>query len=108
LVKEENIRAFNHLLYLLAENQGSTISMHSLSNQVKLSSKAINRYLDILEETYVAFRVHSFSNNLGNELKKSCKIYLYDLGVRNALLKDFSYIMDRPDKGAIRVNPFLS
>ncbi len=101
LVKEENIRAFNHLLYLLAENQGSTISVHSLSNQIKLSSKAINRYLDILEETYVNSKVYSFSSNLGNELKKSCKTYLYDLGIRNALLKDFSSISERADKGII-------
>lgn len=101
LIKEENIRAFNHLLYLLAENQGSTISINSLSNQIKLSSKAINRYLEILEETYVNFRVFSYSNNLGNELKKSCKTYLYDLGIRNALLKDFSLIEKRNDKGII-------
>ena len=101
LVKEDNIRAFNHLLYLLAENQGSTISVHSLANSVKLSAKAIDRYLDILEETYVNFRVYSFSNNLGNELKKSCKTYLYDLGVRNAILKDFSSVSARPDKGVI-------
>ena len=101
LVKEENIKAFNHLIYLLAENQGSTISVHSLSNQINLSSKAINRYLDILEGTYVNFRIYSFSQNLGNELKKSCKTYLYDLGVRNAILKDFSKPQDRPDKGVL-------
>ena len=101
LVKEENISAFNHLLYLLAENQGSTISVHSLSAEVGLSSKAINRYLDILEQTYVNYRVYSYSRNLGNELKKSCKTYLYDLGIRNMLLKDFSVVADRPDKGAI-------
>lgn len=101
LVKEENIRAFNHLLYLLAENQGSTISVHSLSQEVGLSSKAINRYLDILEQTYVNYRIYSYSKNLGNELKKSCKTYLYDLGVRNMLLKDFSDIANRPDKGVI-------
>jgi predicted AAA+ superfamily ATPase len=101
LVKEENIRAFNHLLYLLAENQGSTISVHSLSREVGLSSKAINRYLDILEQTYVNYRIYSYSKKLGNELKKSCKTYLYDLGVRNMLLKDFSDIANRPDKGVI-------
>ncbi len=101
LIKEENIRAFNHLLYLLAQNQGSTISVHSLSAEVGLSSKAINRYLDILEQTYVNYRIYSYSKNLGNELKKSCKAYLYDLGVRNMLLKDFSAVASRPDKGVI-------
>lgn len=101
LIKEENIRAFNHLLYLLAQNQGSTISVHSLSLDVGLSSKAINRYFDILEQTYVNYRIYSYSKNLGNELKKSCKTYLYDLGIRNMLLKDFSAIANRPDKGVI-------
>lgn len=101
LVKEENIRAFNHLLYLLAERQGSTISVHSLANQIGLSSKGTNRYLDILEGTYVNFRIYSYSNNLGNELKKSCKTYLYDLGMRNILLKDFSSINERTDKGIL-------
>ncbi len=101
LIKEENIRAFNHLLYLLAQNQGSTISITGLANQVNLSVKAVSRYLDILEQTYVNFRVHSYSNNLGNELKKSCKHYLYDLGIRNALLKDFSSIKNRKDKGVL-------
>ena len=101
LVKEENIRAFNHLLYLLAENQGSTISTNSLANEIGMSSKAINRYLDILEETYVNFRIYSYSKNLGNELKKSCKTYLYDLGIRNALLKDFSSWPERKDYGFI-------
>lgn len=101
LIKEENIRAFNHLLYLLAQNQGSTISVHSLSAEVGLSSKAINRYFDILEQTYVNYRIYSYSKNLGNELKKSCKTYLYDLGVRNMLLKDFSAIDSRADKGVI-------
>lgn len=101
LVKEENIRAFNHLLYLLAENQGSTISMTNISNKINMSVKAVQRYLDILEETYVNYRVYSFSNNLGNELKKSCKTYLYDLGIRNTILKDFSDLNSRPDKGAM-------
>ena len=57
--------------------------------------------MDILEQTYVNFRVHSFSENLGNELKKSCKTYLFDLGVRNALLKDFSAMNAREDNGNI-------
>ena len=37
--------------------------------------------------------------NLGNELKKSRKYFFYDLGIRNALLKNFEYeIEDRKDK----------
>jgi len=101
LLREENIRAFNHLLYLLAQDQGSLISAHSLAKEINMSMNALNRYLDILEQTYVCTRIYSFSTNLGNELKKSCKAYLYDLGIRNMLLKDFSKTDERPDKGIL-------
>jgi predicted AAA+ superfamily ATPase len=101
LVKEENIRAFNHLLYLLAQYQGSVVGVHSLATETGVSSKTVNRYLDILENTYVNFRVYSYSTNLANELKKSFKTYFYDTGIRNALLKDFSLLSTHPDKGCL-------
>jgi len=101
LIKEENIRAFNHLMYLLAENQGQLVSANSLSNDIKLSVKAVNNYLDILSQTFVIYQLPSYSTNQGNELKKSQKIYLYDLGLRNMLLQDFSSLTKRSDGGAI-------
>lgn len=101
LIKEENIRAFNSLFYLLSENQGSLISENSLSREVGLTAATINRYLSILEKTYVCHTVCSYARKLGNELKKSKKVYLYDLGIRNAVLKDFSPYATRQDKGAV-------
>ncbi|MFH1799224.1 MAG: ATP-binding protein [Candidatus Omnitrophota bacterium] len=101
LIKEENVRAFNHLLYLLAQDQGSLISVHSLSKEVNMSVKAVNRYLEIMEQTFVNYRIYSYSNNLGNELKKSCKTYLYDLGIRNLILKDTSAPEGRADLGVL-------
>ena len=101
LVKEENVRAFNTLIYLLAENQGSMISENNLAREVGLTAATVNNHLSILENTYVCQAVHSYSRNLGNELKKSKKVYFYDLGIRNALLKDFGAIHNRGDKGKI-------
>lgn len=101
LLKEENVRAFNSLLYLIAENQGSTLTVASLAREVRLSEPTVRCHLDILEQTYVAFALDSFSTDLGNELKKSKKYYLYDQGIRNVLLRDFSTIETRTDKGAI-------
>lgn len=101
LIKEENIRAFNNLLYLLAQYQGSIVTTASLANEVGLTAKTIESYLEILAQTYVNFPLYSYSKNYGNELKKSKKYYLYDLGIRNALLKNFSSIKQRKDIGAI-------
>ncbi len=101
LLKEENIRAFNSLLYLLAENQGSLISENGLSREVGLTAATVNRYLSILDKTYVCHSVMSYAKKLGNELKKSKKVYFYDLGVRNAILRDFSPYKERQDKGPV-------
>jgi predicted AAA+ superfamily ATPase len=101
LIHEENIRAFNSLLYLLAQAQGNVVTVAKLANEVGLTARSIESYLSILEQTYVNFPLHSFSFNYGNELKKSKKYYLYDLGIRNALLKNFAPLDDRQDAGAI-------
>lgn len=101
LVRDENLRAFNHLLYLLAQSQGNLVVVDNLSRDVGLSSHTINTYLDIMEQTYVNFAIHSYSRNLGSELKKSKKYYLYDIGIRNSLLKNFAALSERADAGAI-------
>lgn len=101
LIKEENVRAFNHILFFLAENQGQIISTSSMANEVRMTSKSIDNYLNILEQTYVVYGLHSYSNKLSNELKKSNKYYFYDNGIRNSLLKNFKLPSERKDKGFI-------
>jgi len=101
LIKEENIRAYNNLLYIIAQNQGSTVSMASYAKEVGMSEPTIKYYLELMAQTFVCFPLESYSKNLANELKKTKKYYLYDLGVRNMILNDFSSIHLRQDKGAI-------
>jgi uncharacterized protein len=101
LIREENLRAFNHLLYLLAYAQGSTVSIDSLARDVGMSPHTIHSYLDVLAQTYVNFPLYSYSRNLANELKKSKKFYLYDIGLRNALLKNFAPLDQRQDSGTL-------
>lgn len=102
LIREENIRAFNNLLLLLAESQGSLISENSLAKEVGLTARTINQHLSILEKTYVCHQLHSYARGLAGELKKSKKAYLFDLGIRNAMLRDFSPAAARRDAGALR------
>lgn len=100
LVDEENISSFNNLVYLLASWQGQIISSSTLATETRTGEKTIERYIDILEQTFVLYKLKSFAKNLSNELKKSKKYYLYDLGIRNALLSNFN-IKNRDDIGAI-------
>jgi predicted AAA+ superfamily ATPase len=101
LIREENIRAFNNLLYLLAERQGSLISLGGLAGEIGLTARTLERHISIMEQTYILYSVFSYARNIGNELKKSRKLYFYDLGIRNALLRDFSGPAGRSDIGVI-------
>lgn len=101
LIREENIRAFNHLLFYLAENQGQIMPTSNIAREIRVSHKTVEHYLNILEQTFVLHGLHSFSGKLSNELKKSKKYYFYDNGIRNSLLKDFSSLSDREDRGIL-------
>lgn len=102
LVKSPEL--IRRLLLLLAHQIGAEVSVNELANSLGLSRQTVDRYLDILEQTYVIFRLRSYSTNPRKEISKSQKIYFYDLGVRNALLKEFSLSESRSDIGALWEN----
>lgn len=101
LLKEENISSFNKLLFMLAQYQGQVVALSNLANDLTVSAQTVQAYIDILEQTFTLYTLKSFSTNLSNELKKSKKYYLFDLGLRNALLKNFTRFTKRDDIGSI-------
>ena len=101
LIKEENVRAFNSMLYSLAQNQGSLTVAANIARETGIAEPTVASYLDIMSHTYVCHQIYSYSNNLANELKKSKKCYLFDIGIRNSLLKDFRWVKSREDKGIL-------
>lgn len=78
------------LVQALALQIGSQVSYHELAQTVGIDDKTIEKYIDILEKCFIVFRLPSFAKNLRNELKFSRKIYFYDLGIRNAVLGNFT------------------
>ena len=96
------------LLQAIAYQVGSQVSNNELSILTGLDAKTIEKYITILEQTYIIFRLGSFSRNLRSELKKSKKIYFYDNGIRNALIANFNHIENRTDIGALWENFLMS
>ena len=92
------------LLKALAFQIGSQVSYNEVAQLVGLDSKTVERYIDILEKSYIIFRLGSFSRNLRNELKSSRKIYFWDLGIRNLLIGNLSQVENRTDAGALWEN----
>jgi len=64
----------------------------------------VERYLDLLERSYVIFRLPAFSNNLRKEIVKNSKIFFWDTGVRNSILNDFNFSPYRSDISALWEN----
>ncbi len=103
----ENLRRpelLDRILQALALQIGSEVSYTEIANLVGTDKNTVIRYIELLEKTFVIFRVPSFARNLRNELKKSQKIYFVDLGIRNALIGNFTPLSGRTDIGALWEN----
>lgn len=92
------------LLQALAFQVGAQVSYPELGQVCGLDYKTTEKYILLLEQAYVVFRLHSFSRNLRNELKSSRKIYFIDNGIRNAIIADFRPMELRNDAGALWEN----
>ena len=88
------------LMQALSYQVGSQVSYSELANTVGIDVKTVESYIDVLEKSYIIFRLPSFSRNMRNELKNSKKIYFYDNGIRNSLIANFSQVEMRTDVGA--------
>lgn len=96
------------LLQALAFQVGSQVSYNEIGQMIGLNSETVEKYITLLERAFVIFRLPSFSRNLRNELKKTRKIYFYDNGIRNAVIKHFAPINLRDDVGALWENFCIS
>ena len=64
----------------------------------------VEKYLDILEKMFVIINLRGFSRNLRKEVSKNSKYYFVDLGLRNALIRNFNPLHLRADTGAMFEN----
>lgn len=103
-----NPKTFEDLLKLLALQLGQLVSVNELAESLKVSRTLINKYLRLLEQTFIIKRIYSFSTNPRLEIKKAFKVYFLDLGVRNAIVDILTPINDRKDKGGIFENFYFT
>lgn len=84
------------------------MSYNEIAQTIGTDSKTVEKYIGLLEQCFVVFRLNALSRNVRTELKKSKKIFFYDNGIRNALIQNFSPLNLRTDKGALWENFFIS
>lgn len=106
----ENLRRSDilyKLLQLLALQIGNEVSYNELAKNLKTNPRTIERYIDLLEKTFIIFRLSPLSRNLRKEISKKNKIYFYDIGIRNAVLRQYQPPELRADKGNLWENFFI-
>jgi uncharacterized protein len=111
LLQFQNIRRpdlLERLLQALALQLGSEVSFNELASHLHITKETVSQYIQLLEKSFVIFRLSPFSRNLRNELSKLRKIYFVDLGIRNALIKNFNPLNLRTDVGALWENFLIS
>jgi predicted AAA+ superfamily ATPase len=102
-------RLLEKLLQALAFQVGSEVNYNELSKAIgNINSATVEKYLDLLEKTYVIYRLPALSRNLRNELKKGKKYYFCDNGIRNVLISNYMNPELRFDKGALWENFLLA
>lgn len=111
LLKYDGIRkpsVLRKLVNALAFQIGSEVSNDELSRLVGVSRPTVESYISLLEQAYVVFSLPSFSKNGRNEIKKGKKVYFWDVGVRNAILNDYTPIALRKDIGNLWENYLIA
>ena len=92
------------ILTALAYQVGNEVSLSELSQTAGADVKTIESYIHLLEQSFVIYRLGTFSRNLRNEINKKKKVFFYDNGIRNALISNFNPITARNDIGALWEN----
>ena len=99
-----NANKIRDLLRLLSYQVGSEVSLQEIGSQLDMSKDTVARYIDLLEKSFVLFRLTGYSHNLRKEVSKMNKYYFYDLGVRNILIDDVKTLDLRNDVGQLWEN----
>lgn len=103
----KNISSFNILLGLLANQIGTLLNIESLSRATRLPRKEVERFITILENTFIIKLLNPFHRNYKKEITKTPKIFFLDLGLRNYAINNFNPLPLRNDRGELFENFFL-
>jgi len=95
---------FMDFLRVLARATGTPTSISSLADAARTTHKTAERFISILEMSYIAQRIRPYHGNVVTEMRKAPKVYFIDTGIRNTILRNFLPMECRTDAGQILEN----
>ena len=103
-LKIEKPEKFNQLAVLLSDQISGLINIDELTNTLNINRATVEKYISMLEDTFVIKKVYPFFRNKRTEISKMPKIYFLDLGIRNIIFNNFNNIDGRGDVGKLSEN----
>ncbi len=103
-LKVERTDVFNHLVKVLASQVGNLVNKSEICSLLGSNAVTVSKYMNILQETYIAAYLPPYVSSRRNEIKSAHKCFYLDNGLRNFALRQFNPISHRTDKGALIEN----
>jgi len=100
----KNTKNLYSLLKLLAYQIGQQVNISDIAQRLGIARETVNSYIEILKQLYIIFTLPPYTKKRRDEIEKTEKIFFYDLGIRNAIINDFSPVQYRVDFGNIFEN----
>lgn len=86
LVNLQHKHEFEVFVRLLAGRTGQLLNLNSLADDIGVSAKTLKEWLNILEASFIIFRLEPYFENFGKRLVKTPKIYFTEVGLAAWLL----------------------
>ncbi|MBR2912028.1 MAG: ATP-binding protein [Lentisphaeria bacterium] len=81
LINLHHQHEFEVFVRLLAGRVGQLLNLNSLSDDIGVSAKTLKEWLNILEASFIIFRLPPYFENFGKRLVKTPKIYFTEVGL---------------------------
>ncbi len=96
------------MLQVLAFSVGDAVSYNEVAERCGLDNETVERYVQLLEDAFLLYRLPSYYSGHRYELKKSNVIYFADNGIRNVLINNFNPTFMRNDMNELWRNYVIS
>lgn len=104
----KNSKLAKDILTKIALQIGQEVSIREIANSLQANVATVSNYIEIFIKNYILIPLPSFKTNTRKAISENRKLYFYDLGIRNILVKDFRPLDLRPDKGSVFENFIVS
>lgn len=96
-----NLGGFSRFLDIAAGRFGEMVSYANIGRECRLPARTVQSYYEILEDTLLGIRLEPWRKSPSKRLSGHPKVYLFDLGVTNAVNRHLSAPPDHVLRGRL-------